>query len=146
MADRKNRAMATWRGDLKSGMGTMSTSSGSFEDIEFTFATRFGEELGTNPEELIGAAQAACFSMQLSGILTQGGHSPTHIETEATVGLKYTGKGFKISTIHLQSRAEVSGIDNETFQKAVQTAKEICPVSVLISPGLDEFTVEAVLE
>lgn len=143
MASRRHRARASWRGDLKSGVGTMSGRSGAFQDVEFSFETRFGEKQGTNPEELIGAAHAACFSMQLSALLAKGGTPPNRVETEATVELKQIEGGFKISAIHLQTEAEVPGVDEESFQRAVGEAKEICPVSVLVSPGLDELTVEA---
>lgn len=143
MANREHRAMASWRGDLKGGVGTMSAPSGAFRDIEFTFATRFGDKTGTNPEELIGAAHAGCFSMQLSALLAKGGTPPNHIQTEATVKLKEVEGGFKISTVHLETNAEVPGVDNETFQRAVGEAKRLCPVSVLLSPGLDELTVAA---
>jgi osmotically inducible protein OsmC len=145
MADIKRKAEATWTGDLKSGTGKTSGESGAFKDVECTFATRFGDEKGSNPEELIGAAHSSCFSMQLSGLLGRDGHEPKSIHTEATVTLQKTEGGFKVSSVHLSTQGDVPGIDEETFQKIAQEAKETCPISMLLMPGLDEMTLDATL-
>ena len=145
MADIERRAEAQWTGDLKSGVGKTSGASGAFEDVQYTFATRFENKPGSNPEELIGAAHASCFSMQLSGVLTGDGNAPKRIHTRATVTMRKVEGGFKVSAVHLHAEGEVPGIDEATFKKAAEEAKEICPISVLLSPGLEEVTVEAKL-
>lgn len=121
-------ASAVWEGDLKSGKGTMRLGSGAYEGA-YSFASRFEEGKGTNPEELIGAAHAGCFSMALSAGLGGAGFVPKSIRTEARVHLEKAADGFKISRIELQTEADIPGIDEKTFQAQAQTAKVNCPVS-----------------
>lgn len=118
-------ASAEWKGTLKEGSGTMKTGSGAF-DVPYTWATRFAEEKGTNPEELIGAAHAGCYSMFLSALLTNAGFTPTRIHTTATVHL---GEGPTIHTIELNTEAQVPNLDEKTFQEKAEEAKKNCPVS-----------------
>jgi len=121
-------ATARWEGDLKSGRGTMRLGSGAFEG-KYSFGTRFEGSPGTNPEELIGAAQAGCFSMALSLGLTQAGHPPRSIDTTAAVRLDKVGGGFGITGIDLTTRGEVPGISAAEFQKFAEDAKKNCIVS-----------------
>lgn len=125
MADIERVANAVWNGDLKGGRGTLSGTSGVLNDASYTYASRFEQGKGTNPEELIGAAHAACFSMFLASTLSKGGHVPESIETKATVSLG----GGAITGIRLETRGTVEGIDDATFQEAVRVSKEGCPVS-----------------
>lgn len=119
---------AVWEGTLKDGHGTMALGSGAFEG-PYSFGSRFEDGKGTNPEELIGAAHAGCFSMALSLGLTRAGFTPTRINTTATVALSTDGQGFSISRIDLDTEAVVPGIDDATFQKQAEDAKHNCPVS-----------------
>ena len=123
MATRESSAV--WKGNLKEGEGSMRLGSGAFEGA-YTFASRFEDGAGTNPEELIGAAHAGCFSMYLSLILSKAGHIPTRIATTAKVHL---GEGPKITLIELSTVGEVSGIDEKTFEAFAEQAKKGCPVS-----------------
>jgi osmotically inducible protein OsmC len=116
---------AEWKGTLKEGAGTMKLGSGAYEG-PFTFASRFESGKGTNPEELLGAAHAGCFSMFLSALLTGAGFKPTRIATTATVHL---GEGPTITLIELQTRAEVPGLTEDELQKHAEAAKKGCPVS-----------------
>lgn len=118
-------ASAVWQGTLKQGAGRMKLGSGAF-DGPFSFATRFGEEPGANPEELIGAAHAGCFSMYLAMLLEKAGFPPAEVRTTAKVHL---GDGPAITLIELNTEAKVPGIDDAAFQKNVQAAKSDCPVS-----------------
>lgn len=118
-------AEAVWQGTLKEGTGTMRLGSGSFEG-SYSFASRFEDGPGTNPEELIGAAHAGCFSMFLAALLSEAGHTPTSIQTEAKVHLR---QGPTIALIELDSKADVPGVDNDTLQELAIQAKENCPVS-----------------
>src|SRR2546429_4251511 len=121
-------ATARWEGGLQGGKGTMRLGSGAFEG-QYSFSSRFEEGTGTNPEELIGAAHAGCFSMALAAGLTKAGQNPTRISTTAQVNLEKVGEGFKITTIDLNTEAEVPGIDEKTFLEHAETAKKNCPVS-----------------
>ena len=121
-------AEAVWQGDLKSGRGTMRTGSGAFEG-SYSFASRFEHERGTNPEELIGAAHAGCFSMALVAGLSKAGHPPASVRTTAKVHLESTGGGFAITRIELDAEADVPGLDPAAFQEQAETAKKNCPVS-----------------
>ena len=123
MAVRK--AEAVWEGNLQEGRGTMKLGSGAFEGA-YTFKTRFEEEPGTNPEELIGAAHAGCFSMFLSAVLSKAGYSVKRIHTTAKVHL---GEGPTITKIELDTEAEVPGLDEKTFQEQAEVSKKGCPVS-----------------
>ena len=121
-------ANARWNGSLQEGTGTMRMASGSYEG-PYSFQSRFEEGDGTNPEELIAAAHAGCFSMALSGELGRSGHEVESVETEARVHLEKVEGGFAIKRIELLTRASVPGIDDDEFQKHAQAAKEGCPVS-----------------
>jgi osmotically inducible protein OsmC len=124
----KRTASAVWEGTLREGSGRVKLGSGAFEG-NYSFSSRFEEGVGTNPEELIGAAHAGCFSMALAAGLTKSGHNPTRISTDASVSLEKVGEGFKITTIELNTEGEVPGIDENTFLEHAETAKKNCPVS-----------------
>ncbi len=126
MAVRKSEA--EWRGDLLKGQGTMKLGSGAFEG-RYSFPSRFESGQGTNPEELIAAAHAGCFSMAFSAGLGKAGFTPTRIHTTATVHLEKVGEGFAITRIELESEAQIPGIDDKTFQEQAEGAKKGCPVS-----------------
>src|SRR5947199_8045661 len=119
----KRTASAVWEGTLREGGGTVKLGSGTFEG-KYSFASRFENGTGTNPEELIGAAHAGCFSMALAAALTKAGHNPTRISTTAQVSLEKVGDGVKITTIELNTEAEVPGIDEKTFLESAETAKK----------------------
>jgi osmotically inducible protein OsmC len=121
-------AEAEWKGNLQGGKGTMKLGSGAFEG-SYSFASRFEDGSGTNPEELIGAAHAGCFSMALSHMLSEAGHIPDAVHTTARVTIDKVGDGFKITSIELNTEGKVPGIDEKTFQEKAQAAKEGCPVS-----------------
>ena len=122
------KASAVWEGDIRGGNGKVSLGSGAFEG-RYSFGSRFEEAAGTNPEELIGAAHAGCFSMALAGGLGRGGHTPKRIATTAKVHIEKVGEGFSITRIELDCQAEVPGIDEAAFQDFANKAKEGCPVS-----------------
>lgn len=136
-------ARAVWDGSIQEGQGTMTLGSGAFEG-RYSFGSRFQEAPGTNPEELIGAAHAGCFSMALSGNLGRAGQRPERVETAARVHLEKAGDGFRISKIELDCRARVPGIDEETFQEVARRSKETCPVSQALA-GV-EIALDARLE
>ena len=125
-------AEAQWEGALKGGKGTMRFGGGAFEG-QYSFDSRFEEGTGTNPEELIAAAHAGCFSMQLSGVLGGAGHEPVRVHTTADVHLQEEGDGFTVKAIDLRSEAEVPGLDDDEFQRLADEAKRICPVSRLLT-------------
>jgi osmotically inducible protein OsmC len=122
------KAEAVWEGGLMKGKGKMKFGSGAFEGA-YSFASRFEEGAGTNPEELIGAAHAGCFSMALSLFLERAGHIPERIHTNAKVHIDKAGDGFRITTIELQTEAKVPGIDEKKFLEQAEAAKKGCPVS-----------------
>jgi osmotically inducible protein OsmC len=124
----KRTASAVWNGSLQEGEGTMRMASGSYEG-PYSFQSRFQEGDGTNPEELIAAAHAGCFSMALSGDLGRAGHEAESVETTATVHLEKVEAGFGITRIVLDTRARVPGIDADEFQQVAEGAKRNCPVS-----------------
>lgn len=127
------KATAHWEGDLKSGKGTLATpQSGLLDGTRYGFNSRFGDEKGTNPEELIAAAHAGCFTMALSAKLTEAGHPPTRLDTRADVDLSMEG-GPSLSQIRLKVDAQVPGIDEATFQSIAADAKTNCPVSKALS-------------
>lgn len=130
----QRKGSAEWKGGLKDGRGSVSPGSGAFEG-SYSFGSRFEEGKGTNPEELIGAAHAACFSMALAAALGKAGYEPKRVNTTAKVDLEM-GDGPKISTITLDTEAEVPGIDAAEFQKQAEGAKENCPVSKALA-GVD---------
>jgi osmotically inducible protein OsmC len=129
------KAEAEWKGNLNRGSGRMKLGSGAFEG-SYSFVSRFKDEPGTNPEELIGAAHAGCFSMALSHMLAETGHIPDAVHTTAKVHIDKVEGGFKITTIELQTEGKVPGIDEKTFQKTAEAAKEGCPVSQALA-GVD---------
>ncbi len=129
----KRKASAIWSGDLKKGRGTVSTESKTLSNTPYSFSTRFEEEPGTNPEELIGTAHAGCFSMALSMILGMAGLVPEKIETEATITMEKQGDGFTITASHLDVTATIPGADEAAFQKAAEHAKLSCPISKLLN-------------
>jgi osmotically inducible protein OsmC len=132
----KKFGSARWSGGLKDGRGHVSTESGALNDQPYGFNTRFEDVAGSNPEELIGAAHAGCFSMALSMILGQEGLTADEIATKATVTLEQKGGGFEITKIHLDVDAKIPDASDDAFQKAAQTAKENCPVSKLLNADI----------
>ena len=137
------KASANWKGDLKAGEGTLSTPSQVLDNSQYSFKTRFEEGKGTNPEELIAAAHAGCFSMALSAQLGEAGLKPDDINTTATVTLEKVETGFAITKIHLDVSASIPGADDKAFQQAATNAKENCPVSRLFNA---KITMDAKLE
>jgi osmotically inducible protein OsmC len=129
----KHKASAVWQGSLIEGAGTMSTGSGALVAKPYSFKTRFEGEQGTNPEELIAAAHAGCFSMAFSMILGMAGATPEKIETTATVSLDKVDDGFAITTSHLDVVATIPGMDDATFQDLAGKAKAGCPVSKVLN-------------
>jgi len=143
MADIVREATAVWAGTLQKGRGMTSTGSGALREAAYSFPSRFESGQGTNPEELIASAHASCFSMALSKVLGDQGYESDEIRTRAQLTLVRAGDGFKISKIHLETRGRVPNISDDDFQSAAEAAKENCPVSLLLKPGLDELTLDA---
>jgi osmotically inducible protein OsmC len=139
----KRKASAVWNGGLRDGKGTMSTDSGVLRDTQYSFATRFENGAGTNPEELIAAAHAGCFSMALSAQLAEAGMKPERIATTATVTLEKSGDGFAITAVHLDLKARVPGAQRQAFEGAANNAKAGCPVSKVLNV---QITLNAELE
>ena len=137
-------ANAVWEGVLRSGRGHFKAASGAFEG-DYSFATRFENARGTNPEELIAAAHAACLSMALSGVLEKNGTPPTRISTNAACTVDKVGDGFKITRMRLEVRAKVPGVDQAGFAKAAEAAKKGCPVSTALQ-GNVQLELDARLE
>ncbi len=123
------KANARWNGDLKKGNGVLSTESGTLKEAQYSFGTRFENGTGTNPEELIGAALAGCFSMALSASLANAGHSPEEVRTEAIVSLEMVGDKRSITKILLETTGKVSGIDENQFNEFVEKTRESCIIS-----------------
>lgn len=132
----KRTASAQWRGDLKSGNGTVSTASGVLKNSAYSFHTRFEDAQGTNPEELLAAAHAGCFTMALSAQLGQAGLTAESLETTCSISLEKQPDGFAITESHLDLHAKVPGASQEAFDKAVQAAKSGCPVSKLYKTNI----------
>ena len=126
------KASAVWNGSLKEGKGTISTESGVFSKTQYSFATRFENGAGTNPEELIAAAHAGCFTMALSAQLGNAGITPESLETTAAVTLEKLEAGFTITKVHLDVAARIPGVDRAAFEKAAENAKAGCPISRLL--------------
>lgn len=139
----KKSASATWIGGLKDGQGTISTETGVLREAPFGFRSRFEDGPGTNPEELIGAAHAGCYSMALSLGLGNAGLTADRIETRAVVTLDKDGDGFAITAVHLSCRAKVPGADAATFDRIAQATKQACPVSKVLKASI---TLDAGLE
>ncbi|HEX2466957.1 MAG TPA: OsmC family protein [Solirubrobacterales bacterium] len=136
----KRTAQAEWTGDLPGGKGRMEFGGGAFVG-QYSFGSRFEEGEGTNPEELIAAAHAGCFSMQLAGLLSAAGHVPDAVRTTATVSLDKDGDAFSITRSDLEAEVEVDGLDEDEFRRHAAEANEICPVSRAL--GAIEIGVEA---
>jgi osmotically inducible protein OsmC len=139
----KRKASAVWQGGLKDGKGAISTGSGVLNNTQYSFSTRFEDGIGTNPEELIAAAHAGCFSMALSGQLGSAGLTAERIDTTATVTLDKTDAGFTITEVHLDVTAKIPGADQSAFETAATNAKAGCPVSRVLNT---KITMEARLE
>jgi osmotically inducible protein OsmC len=139
----KRKGSAVWKGDIKDGRGTVSTESGVLSDTQYSFSSRFENGKGTNPEELIAAAHAGCFSMALSLILGAAGLTPESINTTATVAIEKAGDGFAITAVHLDVTAKVPGADPQAFETAANNAKFGCPVSKVLNA---KITMDAKLE
>jgi len=134
---------ARWTGDIEGGQGTVETGSKALEGT-YSAASRFADGAGTNPEEMIAAAHAACFSMALSLVLGEAGHAPESIETDARVYIRKSDDGFEIHKIELETTGSVPGIDDDEFQRHAAAAKGGCPVSKALA-GVPEVTLEAKL-
>ena len=129
----KRTGSAVWQGGLKDGKGTVSTESGVLDAVPYSFSKRFGDEKGTNPEELIGAAHASCFSMALSLILGEAGMTADEIATSAQVTVEPSDGGFAITAVHLTVKAKIPGASAEAFEEAANKAKAGCPVSKVLN-------------
>lgn len=139
----RKTASAHWEGDLKQGKGSISTQSGALDEQPYGFNTRFEDGKGTNPEELIGAAHAGCFSMAFSMLLGEEGFTPDGIDTKAAVTLEKQDDGFAVTAVHLDMRARIPGIDQGKFEEVANKAKTGCPISKLLKA---DITLDAVLE
>ena len=139
----QRKASAVWQGGLKDGRGTISTDSGVLSNTQYSFSTRFENGTGTNPEELIAAAHAGCFSMALSAQLGEAGVKPQKIETTATVTLAKVEGGFAVTESHLEVKATIPGGDRAAFDQAANNAKAGCPISKLLNARI---TMNASLE
>ena len=129
----KRKASAVWEGGLKDGRGTINADSGVLSGVNYSFSKRFGEEAGTNPEELIGAAHASCFSMAFSAQLGEAGITPQRIESSSTVTIEKVAEGFSVTGVHLDVIAVVPGASEDAVRKAAEQAKEGCPISKLLN-------------
>ena len=129
----KRKASAVWRGDLKAGKGSISTESGVLKDTQYSFSTRFESGVGTNPEELIAAAHAGCFSMAFSAELGKAGLTPESIQTTATITLEKTDSGFTVTESHLEMTAKIPGADRAKALEIANAAKAGCPISRLLN-------------
>lgn len=139
----KRNASAVWRGGLKDGKGTISTQSGVLEETQYSFGTRFENGIGTNPEELVAAAHAGCFSMAFSMVLGIAGLTPESIETTATVALEKVGDGFSVTESHLVVKARIPGADPAKALEIANQAKAGCPISRLLNAKITmDFTLE----
>ena len=134
--DMKRSASAEWNGNLSDGKGTISTESGVLDGSQYSFDTRFEDGKGTNPEELIGAAHAGCYSMALSHELAGAGHEAKSVKTRATVQLDKVEGGFAISAVHLDVDAHVPGIEQSKFDEIAEGAKQNCPVSKVLNADI----------
>lgn len=132
----KRHGSASWTGGLRDGGGSISTESGALHEYPFAFLTRFGDQPGTNPEELIGAAHAGCFTMSFTRGLGEAGFTPGRLDTRSEVTLEKSGEGFAITAVHLSVVAAVPGIDEARFQELAAKAKAGCPVSRLMNTSI----------
>jgi osmotically inducible protein OsmC len=136
MATIKRHAEAVWNGTGKEGNGTLTTQSATLKDTPYSFNTRFGDGSGTNPEELIAAAHAGCFSMALAFQLVAAGHTPESLHTEATLSMEQVEDGWNIAAVRLTLRAKVPGISDQEFQDVAARAKAGCPVSRVLNADI----------
>lgn len=139
----KRKASAEWNGGIKDGQGTISTDSGVLSETQYSFSTRFENGIGTNPEELIAAAHAGCFSMALSAELGEAGMTAESIKTTASVTIDKVEGGFAITTVHLAVTARIPGANQQAFESAANNAKINCPISKVLNA---EITMDAKLE
>lgn len=146
MADIQRQASAHWSGDLMRGSGKTSTGSGVLRDVAYSVPSRFENGKGTNPEELIAAAHASCFSMMLAKLMGDAKKTPKDIQTKATLTLSNASGGWKIAKIHLETEVSGEGLDAETLNRVAAQAKEQCPISVLLKPGLESLTLDVKLK
>jgi len=146
MADIQRLAEAHWSGDLRSGSGKTSTGSGVLRDVPYSVPSRFENAKGTNPEELIATAHASCFSMMLAKLLGDQKKVPKDIHTKASLTLAQRDGGWKITKIALETEVSGDVLDEATLKKAADQAKEQCPISVLLKPGLESITLDVRLK
>ncbi len=139
----ERRASVVWQGEFKDGLGKITTSSGALSNVEYGFSSRFETARGTNPEELIAAAHAACFSMFLANLLGQAGFPPEKIDTTGSASLNKVAENWTITDLHLNVRARVPRMEDLLFERVVEEARDGCPVSRLLKAPI---TVDAVLE
>lgn len=139
----KRKASAVWNGSLKTGSGKISTESGVLKDTPYSFAKRFGDTPGTNPEELIAAAHSSCFAMALSAALSQKAIEPVALNVDATVSLEQQGAGWSVTASRLNLQAKVPGISKEDFTAVAEDAKKNCPISKLLNA---EISLEIMFE
>ncbi|MFO1500003.1 MAG: OsmC family peroxiredoxin [Verrucomicrobiota bacterium] len=139
------RGSAEWKGDLKTGKGTTSTGSGSLKELPYSVPSRFESGGGTNPEELIAAAHASCFSMMLAKVLGDQGIGVRRIATQAALTLRLDASGAKLTQVHLATEVAGERLDEAGLKRAAEEAKEKCPVSVLLKPGLERLTLDVKL-
>jgi osmotically inducible protein OsmC len=143
MANILRNATAVWTGTGKDGRGTLTSQSGALSEVPYSYARRFGDEKGTNPEELIAAAHAGCFNMALAFQLSGAGHAPERLQTQAEVSIMQEGGGWKIDAVTLNLKAKVPGLGRDEFQKLADGAKANCPVSKVLNA---KITLNAELE
>ncbi len=146
MAEIRRTAQAAWQGDARSGQGQVSSQSGVLNETPYTWRMRFEGAPGTNPEELIAAAEASCFTMALAATLGRNNHPPESLYTSATLIMDTVDGKPTITRIDLVTEGKVAGIDQATFAQTAQEAKEGCPISRLLKPGLQQITVKATLK
>jgi lipoyl-dependent peroxiredoxin len=146
MAEIQRTADAVWQGDSRSGSGKVSTGSGVIHDQAYTWRMRFEDEPGTNPEELVAAAHAACFSMALASNLRKAGFTPDTLRTHAVLTMEQESGGWTVTRVRLEVNGVVPNIDEDTFQKQAAEAKSNCPISRLLSPGLKGIDLVANLQ
>lgn len=136
-ADIERHSEATWNGEVRGGNGQITSASGTLNDAPYSFVSRFEQGTGTNPEELIAAAHAACYSMAFAATLGRKGHSPQQITTRATISLTPQTGGFKLTKVRLETRGRVEGLDEATFQEIAREAEAACPVSNALRNNLE---------
>jgi lipoyl-dependent peroxiredoxin len=146
MAQIQRTAEAVWQGDSRSGGGKVSTGSGAIRDQAYTWRMRFEDEPGTNPEELVAAAHASCFSMALAAGLSKAGFPPDSLHTHADLTMEQEPAGWTVTRIQLVVEGRVPGIDEATFQEYAGRAKDNCPISRLLAPGLKGIELTATLK